>query len=257
MKGYGSFCPVAKASEVLTERWTLLVMRELLLGSRRFNDLRRGLPPMSPTLISKRLQTLQASGVIERVDVAGRSGSEYRLTRAGEELRPIIEAIGHWGQRWVRSDLSPDELDAGALMWYIHRHFRVDKMPASRVVMHLELTDEKHLKHWWLVLHAPDVELCVDDPGFDVDIEMAVDLRSLTQIYIGDLSMQEALARHRVRARGSEHLLRDLPLWFARSKFADDNPRREPPVLPTGLSTAQQRDLPSLPIDSPVPMVEF
>jgi DNA-binding HxlR family transcriptional regulator len=230
MKSYGSFCPVAKASEVLTERWTLLVMRELLLGSRHFNDLRRGLPPMSPSLISKRLQTLQACGVVERLEVAGKQGTEYRLTAAGEELRPIIESIGHWGQRWVRSDLRSEELDAGALMWYIHRHFRVDKLPNSRVVMHIELTDEKHLKHWWLVLQAPEVELCIDDPGFDVEIELAVDLRSLTQIYIGDLSMQEALATRRVRARGPAHLLGNMPIWFARSKFADDNPRPDDPA---------------------------
>jgi DNA-binding HxlR family transcriptional regulator len=225
MKGYGSFCPVAKAAEVLTERWTLLVMRELLLGSCHFNDFRRGLPPMSPSLISKRLHSLEQHGIVECLRAAHGHGHEYRLTQAGEELRPIVTAIGEWGQRWVRSDLRADELDAGALMWYVHRHFRRDALPPCRVVIHIELLDVKALRHWWLVLNGGEVVLCVDDPGHEIDIEMQVDLRTLTQIYIGDLAFADARALGRLRVRGPALLTRDMGQWFARSRFADINQR--------------------------------
>ena len=133
MKSYGSFCPVAKAAEVLTERWTLLVLRDLLLGSRRFNDLRRGLPKMSPTLLSKRLQTLEEVGIIERRPTLNGHAWEYWPTQACEDLRPVIESIGHWGQHWVRSTLTRDELDPGALMWYIHRHFATEHLPPGEL----------------------------------------------------------------------------------------------------------------------------
>ncbi len=224
-KGYGTFCPVAKAAEVLSERWTLLLMRDLLLGSRHFNDFRRALPPMSPGLITKRLQALIAHGIVQRVrgDDA-RHPWAYQLTPAGEALRPIVTAIGEWGQRWVRSDLNPAELEAGALMWYLHRHFRPEGMPARRVVMHIALTDQK-LRHWWLVLDGGTVELCTDDPGFDVDIEIHTTLLALTQVYIGDLAFNEARARGLLRVRGPAALTRDLHRWFARSAFADVNPR--------------------------------
>jgi len=123
MKGYGSFCPVAKAAEILAERWTLLVLRDILVGSRHFNELRRGMPQISPTLLSKRLQTLEDAGIVVRLPGSAGHAWEYHPTRACQELRPLIESIGHWGQRWVRSKLTRDELDPGMLMWYIHRHF--------------------------------------------------------------------------------------------------------------------------------------
>jgi DNA-binding HxlR family transcriptional regulator len=228
-KGYGTFCPVAKAAEVLAERWTLLLMRDLLLGSRHFNDFRRALPPMSPSLITKRLQSLMAHGIVQRVPGGdARHPWQYRLTPAGEALRPIVMAIGEWGQRWVRSDLDPADLDAGTLMWYVHRHFRPAQMPARRVVMHIALTDQK-LRHWWLVLDGGAVELCTDDPGFDVDIEIHATLLTLTQVYIGDLAFDDARARGVLRVRGTQALTRDLHRWFARSAFADVNPR---PVAP-------------------------
>lgn len=230
-KGYGTFCPVAKASEVLAERWMLLIVRDLLHGSRHFNDFRRGLPPMSPSLISKRLQTLVEHRLIERRAAADPAHKwEYRLTAAGEALRPIVCAIGEWGQRFVRSDLRADELDPGALMWYVHRHFRPDGMPPQRLVMHIELVDQQHLRHWWLVLDRGDVELCVDDPGFDTDIDIQTDLLTLTQVYIGDLAFAEARACGQLRVHGPARLTRDLHRWFARSRFADVNPR--PPVRP-------------------------
>lgn len=224
MKGYGSFCPIAKAAEILSERWTFLILRELLLGARHFNDIRRGVPRISPTLLSKRLRFLCENGVIAFEQTRGVQGSEYRVTEAGEELRQFIELAGHWGQRWVRSRLTPEELNSGELMWYIHRHFQTDKLPPGRIVLHIHLTDVRSMKHWWLVVEGGAVDLCLDDPGHEIDIVMTTDLRSLAQIYIGDVSLARACAAGRVEILGGRDLVRSMPDWFARSKFASDNP---------------------------------
>jgi DNA-binding HxlR family transcriptional regulator len=224
MKGYGSFCPIAKAAEILAERWTFLILRELLLGTRHFNDIRRGVPRVSPTLLSKRLRFLCENGVVALEQTPGVQGSEYRVTQAGEELRPFIEMAGHWGQRWVRSELTREELDPGELMWYIHRHFQMDRLPPGRVVLRIEFTDVLRMKRWWLIAEDGAVDLCLDDPGHDVDLWMSTDLRSLAQIYIGDLPLARACADGRVEISGPRGLVRGMPHWFARSKFASDNP---------------------------------
>ncbi len=161
MSTYGQFCPVAMASEVLTERWTPLVVRELLCGSTRFNDLRRGVPLMSPSLLSKRLKTLERVGVVER------DGADYHLTPAGEELRPVIEALGVWGQRWARGDVEAKHYDASLLMWDIHRNIVTDRLPDGRIVVHFHLAGSSDNKsHFWLVLEPGTADLCIiTDPG--------------------------------------------------------------------------------------------
>jgi len=224
MPGYGQFCPIAKAAEILSERWTLLILRDLLHGSRHFNELRRGVPRMSPTLLTKRLQMLVEHGIITRERVEGSQGCEYRLTRAGRELKPLIRFVGEWGQRWVRSTLSRDELDPGALMWFIHRHFQRENLPARRIVMYIEITDVKRLRHWWLVIDNGDVDLCLEDPGHEIDLMLATDLLSLTRVYIGDRTIGDAIASGAIRVEGPRALTRTLPQWFARSKFADIEP---------------------------------
>ena len=157
---YGQFCPVAMASEVLTERWTPLVVRELLCGSTRFNDLRRGVPLMSPALLSKRLKTLERVGVVDHV------GGEYHLTAAGKELWPVIESMGVWGQRWARGDVIVKNYDASLLMWDIHRNVDVDALPEHRVVVHFHLQGSSDKKsHFWLVLESPDGGPVPDRPG--------------------------------------------------------------------------------------------
>jgi DNA-binding HxlR family transcriptional regulator len=224
MKRYGSFCPIAKASEVLSERWTFLIVRELMLGASHFNDIHRGVPRMSTALLVKRLRSLQECGIVEATPVEGGRGFEYHLTPAGEDLRPIIELAGHWGQRWVRSKLPPEELDAGELMWYIRRHFRKDRLPPRRLVMQVDFTDVRRMKRWWVLLDAGEADLCLDDPGFDVDIFLTTDLLSLTRVYIGDLSFARAVSKGSIELDGPRDLLRGMPAWFARSRFADDNP---------------------------------
>ena len=224
MKRHGSFCPIAKAAEILAERWTLLLVRELLLGSRHFNDFRRGVPQMSPTTLSKRLQTLEAAGIVERA--GGDDHREYRPTPACEELRPIIEALGHWGQRWVRGRLTRDELDPGVLMWFIHCHFAPADLPQQRIVVRLEFTDLRRMKCWWLVLEKGHVDLCLDDPGFPVDIYLFTDLLTLTEVFIGEASFSGGLSSGKIIVDGPCSLTRSMPRWFARSKFADTKSAR-------------------------------
>jgi DNA-binding HxlR family transcriptional regulator len=246
MKGYGSFCPVAKAAEILTERWTLLVVRELLLGSCHFNQLRRGIPQMSPTLLTKRLQTLEQAGLIARK--LGSNGHwEYHPTQAAKELGPIIDGVGHWGQRWARSRLIPNELHAGRLMWNMCRSFNKESMPPS-FVLYIEITDAR-LKRWWFVVRNSEIDLCWDDPGFEVDISLYASLPTLAEIFIGDLRLLRACELGKVEIDGPKHLLRGMPAWFPRSKYAGGAPelggsQSSPPRSSTNLPQREPGSLP-------------
>jgi DNA-binding HxlR family transcriptional regulator len=221
MKGYGQFCPVSKAAEILNERWTLLIIRELLCGSRRFNDLRRGVPLMSTSLLSQRLKALQEYGVIERRISDSRRGSEYFLTAAGRELQPIVMSFGEWGQRWVRSQIHEDDLDAGLLMWDMRRTIDAAAFPSSRVAIEFSFSDAPESKRaWWLVVEEGEVELCLDDPGLPIDLYILTDLQTMTQIWMGDMSIAEARQRDLIELQGSRAVIRALPRWLTRSPFA-------------------------------------
>lgn len=223
MKGYGQFCPVAMAAALLSERWTLLVVRELLMGSRHFNQLRRGLPLMSPTLLSKRLQSLHEQGVVAREPATDGHGWEYGLTEAGRELFPLIEQLGHWGKRWVRGKLTRDQVDLRLLLWAMHREFNVAQLPPGRINMRIELSDGGRMKHWWLLLDKDKgVDLCLQDPGFDVDLLMHTDVVTLAEVYMGDVALTDACARGRMKLHGPPALVRTAPKWFSRSLFASN-----------------------------------
>jgi DNA-binding HxlR family transcriptional regulator len=212
---YGQFCPVAMASEVLTERWTPLVVRELLCGSTRFNDLRRGVPLMSPALLSKRLKTLERVGVVEK------RGASYHLTPAGEELRTVIESMGVWGQRWARGDVVTKRFDASLLMWDVHRNVVVDALPAGRVVVHFHLRGSADKKsHFWLVLDAPAVDLCLTDPGHDIDVEVAGHVATMVDYWMGRVDLLGAVRAGDLVVAGPRALVAGLPTWFSRSAFA-------------------------------------
>lgn len=216
MKGYGQFCPLAKAAEVLTERWTPLVVRELLMGSERFNDIRRGVPLMSPSLLSRRLRSLEEAGVVERT--AANGGVAYRLTRAGRELQPLIEQMAHWGNRWVESRLDGDDLDPTLLMWDIRRCVHPGGLPRYPAVIQVDFTDvEKKWDRWWLVVDAGAVELCLTDPGREVDLVVRASLATLTAVWIGRCRFSDAEKTGEVRVFGDEHLKRRFPDWLGTS----------------------------------------
>ncbi len=221
MRTYGQFCPVAMASEVLTERWTPLIVRELLCGSTRFNDLRRGVPLLSPSLLSKRLKTLERVGVIERQKVRGSQAVDYRLTPAGEELRPIIESMGVWGQRWARGDVQARHMDASLLMWDIHRNVRAERLPPGRVVVHFHLRGSSDKKsRFWLVLEPDAVDLCLVDPGYDVDLDVEGHVRTMVDYWMGRVELGDAVRSGELTLEGPRQLVRALPTWFVRSTFA-------------------------------------
>ena len=215
MASYGQFCPIAQAAEILTERWTPIVLRELLSGSRRFNEIQNGAPTMSSSLLSKRLRTLEATGVLEHRD------GEYRLTRAGEELRPMIEQMAVWGERWVRREVSREDADAALLMWAIRRSIRTEEAPPERIVLHFRFTDPpKRKRCWWLVVEDGDVDLCLKDPGYGVDLTVVSEPRLLASVWLGDVSLGEALRRRTVRLVGPDHHVRAFGRWFGLSSVS-------------------------------------
>ena len=219
MKGYGQFCPVAIASELLCERWTMLVVRELVSGSRRFNELRRGLPLMSPSLLTQRLRTLEDAGVVDRRERGG--AVEYRLTSAGEELRPLIQQLGAWGARWSRA-LDEDDLDPSLLLWDLHRRLDLDAMPPDRVVILFEFDDAPKGKgRYWLIRDGDEVDLCLRDPGGEVDLRVASGVETLTQIWLGKRPLKAAIRGGDVRLSGAPALKRDFPSWLLLSETAE------------------------------------
>lgn len=222
--GYNQFCPVSMAAEIICSRWTLLVLRELVMGSSRFNELRRGLPSMSPALLSKRLKELEAAGIVIRV-AAEREPSvhEYHLTEAGTELRPIIEAIGVWGHRWVTTEATLKNLDANLLMWDIRRNINTDPMPPCRNTIQFIFKDRpiSERNYWLIVEPNKEVDLCLVDPGFDVDLYVSTDLHSMTELWLGYRTIDQVSEDGRLILTGSRKQAADLRTWLKLSVFAN------------------------------------
>ena len=221
MKKYGQFCPIAKAAELLTERWTLIILRELLMGSRRYNDIRRGVPTISNSVLAQRLRTLVQSGIVECVRNDDGRSTEYGLTLAGAELEAIIQAIGVWGQRWVRNRMYEDDLDASLLMWDIRRNIKTSALSARRTVIYFDFPDAKRgMKRWWLVIEDGEVDLCLEDPGHDVDLAVFTQLKWFTQIWMGDLTLGQARSSGKLRLEGQGRLKQTMHQWLGFSSFA-------------------------------------
>jgi len=220
MPDYGQFCTVARGAEVFGEIWTPLVVRELLCGSRRFNEIRRGVPRMSQTLLAKRLRKLEQVGVVERK--RGADGWEYHLTQAGEELRPIVVGMGHWGARWIGSRLKKEQLDAGFLMWDIRRFARLEQFPKSRrTVVQFRFNDARAGERaWWLVVEKGSADLCRDDPGHELDAIVDSSMRALTEIWTGASDPKTEISAGRLRVTGAGRGGELLWRWLGRSMFA-------------------------------------
>jgi DNA-binding HxlR family transcriptional regulator len=218
--GYGQFCPVSMASEVLCSRWTTLVVRELLCGSTRFNELRRGVPKMSPTLLSKRLKELERAGVITVTRSSGGT-SEYRLSQSGEELRPLIMGLGIWAQRWMESRLSLKNLDPSLLMWDMQRNMDVSHLPPRRCTIQFlypELSGGQ--KKWWLVIENGKIDLCNFDPGYDLDLLIRSSLRAMTAIWMGLTTVRDEASSGELDVEGDPAIARNVQAWLGLSKFA-------------------------------------
>jgi len=216
---YGQFCTVARGAEALCERWTPLVVRELLCGSKRFNELHRGVPRMSTNLLAQRLRHLEEIGVVHRTAVG--KVWEYSLTEAGEELRPIIMALGHWGARWIGSRLRDDQLDAGLLMWDVRRFARIETFPSRPVVIQFKFRDARPgEQQWWLVVEQGVADLCRDDPGRELTLVVDSSVRALTEVWAGDRTPQEVLQSRELRVDGAALDAQSLWRWLGTSAFA-------------------------------------
>lgn len=219
MREYGHYCPVALASGVLADRWTLLIVRELILGSHRFNDIARGLPGISRTLLRQRLRHLERKGVLERVPVAGARGLQYDLTPAGRDLEGVIMAIGEWAVRWMLAEPEPDEVDPLALTHWMGRRVDAVALPAERVIIEFDYRGASPVR-LWMILDRREPSICTDHPGFDSDLVVTTAPVELMRVFSGFTSLPAAMSAGRLDVAGPPRLVRSLPGWFRWSPFA-------------------------------------
>ena len=230
-EGYGQYCPLAKGAEVFAERWTPLILRELLRGSTTFNDLHRGVPRMSRSLLSSRLRKLESCGVVKRSKRANLTG--YHLTPAGQELGAVVSELGTWAQRWFRSTFREHELDVGVLMWDMRCTVDAGALPSARSVVQFTFTDQSaSSRYWWLVNDEGNVDLCPVNPGEEAALEVRTTLRVMTRVWMGDLPIYAALSSGQLKVYGSGQLKRCLVKWLRLSPYAPVREARRTPLSP-------------------------
>jgi DNA-binding HxlR family transcriptional regulator len=221
---FGQFCPLALASELLTQKWVLLILREIAAGSRRFNDIRRGIPRISASLLKQRLDTLELAGIVERSELGRDRG--YRLAEAGLELKPILLIIGTWGQRWAR-DIRPDDLDAGWLMWNMRRRLDLSVMPQGPFVIEFRFVDGlPGQRFFWLVRRGDEVEVCLKPPGLESAITVQTTVRTMAEVWRGLRPIEREISSGRIELRGPNDLCRAFPRWLLLSVYASVARRR-------------------------------
>jgi DNA-binding HxlR family transcriptional regulator len=219
---YGQFCPVSLAAEIFARRWTPLIVRELLAGSTRFNDLRRGMPSITASVLSRRLDELMIAGIVERRE--DENGLRYVLTPAGQELRPVVEQLGVWGRRWLPTDYREQDLDPRLLVWDIHRNLQLDQVP-RRTVVELHFPDAPaEYRAYWLIVTPDGSEVCLTHPGGDTDLHLSSDVRTLTNIWMGNTTWASALRSGNLRLAGHPELRRAFPHWLKLNVFAPVKP---------------------------------
>lgn len=230
MKTYGQFCPLAQATQLLCERWTLLIIREFIAGGTRFSDIQKGVPLMSPTLLSQRLKQLVQSGVLER---KGKRGNySYHLSPSGIELKPVIELLGAWGHRWARSNLNQDDLDAGLLMWDMRRSVDPSVFPSHRVVVQFEYPDAPQgSRDWWLVSENNEIDLCLNDNGYDVDVLIKCSLKTMTRVWTCQQEFRNAVNKGEIKVMGDPKLTSNLQEWLRSSLLSRLGALEELPKL--------------------------
>jgi DNA-binding HxlR family transcriptional regulator len=216
MSGYGQFCPVARASEIFAERWTPLILREIMAGRYHFSEIHKGLHSISPSMLGRRLRSLERAGVIETGPNPTGRGSTYHLTESGRQLAEVVRGLGIWGQQWL--ELQPEHLDSDFLMWRILKHLPPDRLPARPHVVRFEFRGAK--KRYWLVLRRDDPDLCYSDPGFGDDLVIRTQLECLVRVYLGQLSLADARRAGLLEIEGPRELAQGVEAWFPVSGFA-------------------------------------
>jgi DNA-binding HxlR family transcriptional regulator len=227
---YGQFCPVAKATEILGERWTLLILRELLMGARRFNELQRGLGDISPALLTSRLKSLEEQGMIVRRRISGQRGHEYFPTAACEAFKPVIVHIGEWGLHWARDLLVEDDFDVDFLMFYLERSVDPAQLPGDQTVIRFKFVDLTEQRDWWIVVDGNCVDICITPPGRDVSVYFTTTVRTMHDVWMGDRTYRDAMTSGDLIIEGEPALTRNVSSWLRPSVFARSG--RAPVPLP-------------------------
>lgn len=218
MDGYQQFCPVSLAAETFARRWTPLIVRELLAGSSRFNDLRRGMPSISASVLSRRLDELVIAGIVQRREEGGEA--RYVLTPAGEELRPVIEQLGKWGRRWLPTEYREQDLDPRLLVWDIHRNINLDQLE-GRITVELHFPDAPSTRRgYWLILTPDGADVCLIYPGGEIDLRLRCSVRTLTNIWMGHITWAAAARSGALKLTGSSDLCDAFPRWLKLNPFA-------------------------------------
>jgi DNA-binding HxlR family transcriptional regulator len=222
-KPYGLFCPTSKACEVLNPRWTIQILGELWAGSTRFNDIRRGLPGISPTLLTRRLKEMQENGLVERVEDRASGAIDYVRTEKAAELDPILQGLARWAQRHIAAEIALEDRDADVLMWTLQKRIVAEELPQRRIVIRFNFSDATSpaSTYWLLVVPNSPVELCASDPGFDVDLYVETAVSALTGIYLGRSTIDRESDRGRFFMAGDAMLEKTIPKWFKISMYAD------------------------------------
>jgi DNA-binding HxlR family transcriptional regulator len=218
---YGQFCPIAKATEIIGEKWTVLIIREALMGSTRYSEFQRGLSLISPTMLSKRLDSLVAHGLLMKKKIPAQRGYEYFPTTSCKELLPIIRSLGGWGMRWARSNLAKTDYDVDLLMLYLQRSVVPENLPGDENVIRFKFTDIEDLSEWWLVITGDEVDICVKDPGKDVDVYFTTTVKTMADVWMGDTTYRSAMAAGTLKIVGHRALTRNITPWMNLSLFAD------------------------------------
>ncbi|MCE5974132.1 winged helix-turn-helix transcriptional regulator [Sinirhodobacter sp. WL0062] len=218
---YNQFCPISKAAEILGERWNILILREVLMGGRRFNTLQRGLGDISPALLTKRLKQLEEQNMIIRRRIPGQKGFEYFPSEACEALMPVLFALGEWGIIWAKNTILDQDFDAELLMLYLERSIDREKIKGQETVIKFRFTDLSEQRDWWLVVKPETSEVCLKDPGRDVDVYFNCTVRTLSDIWMGDRSYRDALREGDLMMDGDPVLIRTVSTWLRSGIFAN------------------------------------
>jgi DNA-binding HxlR family transcriptional regulator len=220
----GSLCPAMASADILGDKWTLLLLREMFLGTTRFGRFQKAIPRMSPSILSKRLKTLEAADIIIRKATPSGQAAEYRLTRSGRELGPIVENMAVWGMRWRKRSIAAQDCDVGGFMWDFHRTLNTASLPDGETVILVQISDRRDLNTWWVIANGDAVDLCVDDPGHEVDVYLTATLPNLIALWLGDVGVQPAVDDKTIFLDGPRHLLNTAQDWMAQSPLVGVRP---------------------------------
>lgn len=220
----GSLCPAMASAEILGDKWTLLLLRELLLGTTRFSGFQKAIPRMSPSILSKRLKTLEAAEIIIRRAAPSGQATEYKLTHSGRELGPIVENMAVWGMRWRKRSIAAQDCDIGGFMWDFHRTLNIDGLPDGETVILVQISDRSNLHVWWIIANGDTVDLCTADPGHEVDVYLTATQANLIALWLGDVTVSEAIKTQAAFLDGPRHLVHSAQDWMAQSPLVAVRP---------------------------------